>query len=315
MAVVLGLLVAFSLWLLFPENAFAWGPVTHLQLGIEALRNTNLLGHSLRMVLEAFPYDYLYGCIGADIIFAKGLARIHDHSHNWLVGFSVLEEANSPPQEAFAYGYLSHLAADTIAHNYFIPECYVRTYPTKTLRHAYWEVRFDRLEKRALWALAREIARLPQHEEDDELLERVVKRTLFSFKTDKRIFSSLLVLNRMEQWQKMLDNMSEKSIWTLSDRDADKYRKLSLESTLDFLLHLERAACLRMDPTGKDAIVSAKWIRRNLRVLDKRGKLEPDFLAQALKVLQPEDGETGCLKDGGGLPPPSLFGPSKSRSV
>ena len=35
-------------------------------------------------------------------------------------------------------------------------------------------------------------------------MERVVKRTLFSFKTDKRIFHSLLVLNRMDQWQKML---------------------------------------------------------------------------------------------------------------
>jgi hypothetical protein len=308
-----GFIVALFVWLLFPEKAFAWGPVTHLQLGIEALRHTSLLGHSLRMVLEAFPYDYLYGCIGADIIFAKGLAKIHDHSHNWLVGFSVLEEATSPAQEAFAYGYLSHLAADTVAHNYFIPECYVRTYPTKTLRHAYWEVRFDMLEKRDLWSLAREIARLPQHEEDDELLERVVKRTLFSFKTDKRIFSSLLLLNRMEQWQKMLDNMSEKSVWSLTDRDAAKYRGLSFKSTLDFLLNLERADCLKMDPTGKDALLSAKWIRRNLRVLDRRGKVEPDFFAQALKALQPEENDGPFPGNGKRLLSFALDGTSKSR--
>jgi hypothetical protein len=93
----------------------------------------------------------------------------------------------------------------------------------------------------------------------------------------------------MEQWQKMLDNMSEKSVWTLSERDAAKYRALSFRNALDFLLHVERAACLRMDPTGKDALLSAKWIRRNLRVLDRRGKLEPGFLAQALKALQPEE--------------------------
>ena len=313
MVFALGLLVALCAWLLFPEKAFAWGPVTHLQLGIEILRSTDLLGHSLRMVLESFPYDYLYGCIGADIIFAKGLARIHEHSHNWLVGFSILEEANSPAQESFAYGYLSHLAADTVAHNYFIPECYVRTYPAKTLRHVYWEVRFDRLEKRELWTLAREIARLQQHGEDDELLERVVKRTLFSFKTDKRIFSSLLVLNRMEQWQKMLDSMSEKSIWTLTKRDATKYRELSFESALDSLLHLERAACLKMDPTGKDALLSAKWIRRNLRVLDKRGKLEPHFLAQALKAVQPPDPEGDFPGNGGRSRSHSLVDPSKPR--
>lgn len=313
MVYAVSFMVAIFVWLLLPERAFAWGPVTHLQLGIEALRHTSLLGHSLRMVLEAFPYDYLYGCIGADIIFAKGLARIHDHSHNWLVGFSVLEEADSPAQEAFAYGYLSHLAADAVAHNYFIPECYVRTYPTKTLRHAYWEVRFDSLAKSELWSLAREIVRLPQHEEDDHLLERVVKRTLFSFKTDKRIFSSLLVLNRMEQWQRMLDNLSEKSVWTLTGRDAAKYRELSFKNALDFLMYLERADCVKMDPTGKDALLSAKWIRRNLRVLDRRGKLEPDFLAQALKALQPENGDGIFPGNGRRLRSHAPDGASKSR--
>lgn len=313
MVYAFGTVVLFASWLFFPDEALAWGPVTHLQLGIEALRHTSLLSHSLRMVLEAFPYDYLYGCIGADIIFAKGLAKIHDHSHNWLVGFSVLEEASSPAQEAFAYGYLSHLAADTVAHNFFVPECYVRTYPTKTLRHAYWEVRFDRLEKKELWTLARDIARLPQHSEDDELMERVVKRTLFSFKTDKRIFSSLLLLNRMEQWQKMLNNMSERSIWTLSDRDASKYKEMSFKSTLDFLQHLERAECLRLDPTGKDALLSAKWIRRNLRVLDRRGKLEPRFLAQALKAIQPDRKEGDIPGNGGRREVPLLENALKSR--
>ncbi len=276
------------LLLLLPEKAYAWGPVTHLQIGIEALRHLEVVEHSLRMLLQGFPYDYLYGCIGADIIFAKGLARIHEHSHNWLVGFSILEEASTPSQEAFAYGYLSHLAADAIAHNHFIPECMVRSYPVKTIRHVYWEVRFDTFARKELWSLAREIAGMPQHEEDDLLLEKVVKRTLFSFKTDKRIFSSLLVLNRMEQWQRMVENLSEKSPWKLSQEDARRYRELSLKSTLDFLRRPETAACLQMDPTGKDALTSAKWIRKNLRELQKKGRLEPDLYRRAIETLQPK---------------------------
>jgi hypothetical protein len=149
-------------------------------------------------------------------------------------------------------------------------------------------MRFDTLARRELWNLAREIAGLPQHDEDDALLEKVVKRTLFSFKTDKRIFSSLLVLNRMEQWQRMLENLSEKSPWKISSDDAAKYRSLSLKNTLDFLLHPGKAPCLKMDPTGKDALLVARWIRRNLRVLEKRGKLEPNLYFQALRVTQPE---------------------------
>ena len=299
MAYAFGFLVALAFLLLFPENAFAWGPVTHLQLGIETLRHLGLLGHGLRMLLERYPYDYLYGCVGADIIFAKGLARIHDHSHNWLVGRSVLEEAGSPPQEAFAYGYLSHLAADSIAHNYFVPECIVRAYPAKTLRHTYWEIRFDGLARKELWSLAREIVDLPQHEEDDQLLERAVKRTLFSFKTDKRIFSSLLVLNRMEQWRRMLDSLSENSIWTLSDRDRVRYLRLSLNNALDFLTNLERATCLNMDPTGRNALLTAKWMRKNLRSLARRGKLETHLYVQALKALRPEDETVDFLRDHG----------------
>ena len=277
-----------SLWLLIPENAFAWGPVTHLQIGLEALKNVNLLEHSLRMLLQCFPYDYLYGCIAADIIFAKGLARLHEHSHTWAVASAVLEEASTPSQESFAYGYLSHLAADTVAHNYFIPECVVRTYSAKTLRHLYWEVRFDTQAKKELWDLSREIARLPQHEEDDELLEKVVKRTLFSFKTDKKIFHSLLILNRMDQWQKMLYNISEKSPWKLPDQDVTKYLDLSVIKTMDFLTSPNEANCLSMDPIGKNALLSAKWIRRNLRILDRKGKLEPSLYHQALKSLQPD---------------------------
>ncbi len=286
--IALGIL-CFICLVLFPEKAFAWGPVSHLQIGIEALRNLSLYEHGLRMLLQNFPYDYLYGCIAADIILAKGLAKIHEHSHSWAVAFEVLEEASSPSQEAFAYGYLSHLAADVIAHNYFIPECVVKTYSAKTFRHLYWEVRFDTLAKRTLWDLSREIAALPQHGEDDELLEKVVKRTLFSFKTDKKIFHSILILNRMEQWQKMLHNLSGKSPWKLSGKDVRRYRRLSNEITLDFLANPTSAACLSMDPIGKNALLSAKWTRKNLRMLARKGKLEPAFYKEALNSLRPDN--------------------------
>lgn len=291
---ILTFLFIFSL-LLFPDKAFAWGPVTHLQMGLEALKNLSLFEHSLRMVLQGFPYHYLYGCIAADIIFAKGLARLHEHSHSWTVAFEVLEEACSPAQESFAYGYLSHLAADTVAHNYYIPECVVKTYSAKTFRHLYWEVRFDALARRELWDLSREIAALPQHEEDDELLERIVKRTLFSFKTDKKIFHSLLVLNRMEQWQKMLNNLTEKSPWKLSKRDVSRYRELSCHTTLDFLTHLQNAACINMDPIGKNTLLSARWIRKNLRMLERKGKLEPGLYHEALRSLEPEPSQASTI--------------------
>ncbi len=286
--IILFLLATF-IWLLFPEKAFAWGPATHLQIGIEALKNIGLLGQSLQMLLLAHPFDYLYGCIGADIIFAKGLVKQHEHSHSWTIGFTVLEEASTPAQEAFAYGYLSHLAADAIAHNYFIPECVIKNYSAKKFRHAYWEIRFDSLAKKELWDLAQEIACLPQHNEDDQLLKKVVKRTLFPFKADRRLFNGILTINHMHKWQKLMDKLSEKSPWKLSAQDGEKYFNLSFRNSLDLLLNLQKAACLKMDPVGKDALLSAKWTRRNLRILGKKGQLKPGLYSLALKSLQPEN--------------------------
>lgn len=286
MRVILPLFSALLLLLLDPSKAHAWGPVMHLQVGLDILRQADLLHHNLRMLLESFPYDFLYGCIGADIIFAKGLARLHEHSHNWSVGRSVLDEASSPPQQAFAYGYLSHLAADTVAHNHFIPECLVRAYPARTLRHVYWEVRFDELLNRDLWTLAREIARTAPVEED-ELIERVVKRTLFSFKTDKRIFAGILVLHRMDYWHRLLQTLSDRSVWKFDPEDLRAYREFSLHAAMDFLISQESASCLQKDPIGRAELKRAKRARLVLRTLERKGQLQPFMVEQVLRSVQP----------------------------
>ena len=142
--------------------------------------------------------------------------------------------------------------------------------------------------KRELWDLSREIVQLPQHDEDDELLEKVVKRTLFSFKTDKRIFNSLVALNRMDRWQKMLSIHARKSIWQISGEDAAKYHDLSFQATMDFLTQGKHAPCLQKDPIGKNALLASKWMRKNLKMLHKRGKLAPGLYLQALESLRPE---------------------------
>src|SRR4030065_2545752 len=105
-----------------PGMADPWGPATHLELGNAILNNTGLLSAPARALIEAFPFDFLYGNISADIVIGKNLVEELKHCHNWKVGFKLLKKAESDSQRAFVYGYLSHLAADTIAHNHFIPE-------------------------------------------------------------------------------------------------------------------------------------------------------------------------------------------------
>ena len=50
------------------------------------------------------------------------------------------------------------------------------------------------------------------------LVERVVERTLFSFKTNKRIFNSVMALQKLEQWQIMMRRLGDRSRYPLPPR-------------------------------------------------------------------------------------------------
>lgn len=258
------------LLLLLPDEASAWGPATHLQLGWHILNDSAQLIHIVKSLIDRYPYDYLYGCISADIGLGKRFIRELNHCHNWRIGFKVLDRAESPSQKAFAYGYLSHLAADTIAHNHFVPEKMVTAYSTRLLRHLYWEMRFDALADRMVWNLPYEIMK-DIHKDNDPLLESVIGDTFLSFSTNKKIFNHVLLLHRMDQWHRMINKLSSYSRWALHKEDVDVYYHRSLNAILDILCNHRDASCIREDPRGKKNLAMAKRLRRRLKFMKRVG--------------------------------------------
>ena len=256
--------------LFWPDDALAWGPATHLQLGWYILSNPAMLIAPVKSLLETYPYDYLYGCISADIVVGKRFSRALNHCHNWRIGFKVLERADSPFQRAFAYGYLSHLAADTVAHNYFVPEKMVTAFSTRLLRHVYWEMRFDALADRVVWNLPYEIMR-DVHKENDPLLEEVLEDTLLSFNTNKTIFSNVILIHRMEHWHKMINRLALYSRWVLHKEDVDIYYQRSLSAIIDIINNHDKAICLKDDPAGRKSLALAKRLRRRLKFMKRVG--------------------------------------------
>ena len=104
-----------------PTDALAWGPATHVGIGASVLDGLALLPAALAALLYRRRDAYLYGCIAADIVFAKRLSRVKQFCHHWSTGFKLLDSASDDSGTAFAYGYLSPLAADTIAHGKYVP--------------------------------------------------------------------------------------------------------------------------------------------------------------------------------------------------
>src|SRR3989338_912718 len=276
-------------YFLFSREAFAWGPITHLDYANACLQNASAFAPAIRALLAQFPMDFLYGALAADITLGKDYVDYLYNCHNWRVGFLVLNEARDDRERACAYGYLSHLAVDIISHNFFVPYKTIFSYPTRLLGHVYWEMRFDARRPQAVWNLAKKLT-TGDFRHDDQLFQRVLRRTIFSFKTNKRIINSMLSLHKFRHWKTVMHKFHEVSRFQLTDRDIEEYRQLALESELNFLKDPERAACTKVDPTGADKLLYAAETRRDLKRLTRKKIITPaqaeDFLRRAKSALR-----------------------------
>ncbi len=272
---------ALLLIIFFPHDALAWGAGIHLQLGSAVLANLQALEPAMAAVIGEFPHDFLYGCIAADITIGKKFTHYLLHCHRWRVGMRILENAGTPPHKACAYGYLSHLAADTVAHNFFVPYKIMLSFSTLTLKHAYWEMRFETFVDKDIWDTGRRVSQ-ENYRANDALLRRVLSDTIFSFGTNKRIFNSILLVSRLEKWQQVLRTLSDSSRYILEETDREEYMLLARDAVFDFLNNGEDSRYFRADPTGERALQAAEMVRKNLRLLYRSGKITK---AQALEQL------------------------------
>ena len=271
--------------LFLPSESSAWGPGFHLQLGTALLGSLNSLPASVAALIGAFPNDFLYGSIAADITLGKKYTHYLLHCHRWHVGKRLLEEASSDSQRSCAYGYISHLAADVVSHCYYVPISIMRSYPTVVLKHAYWEVRFDSFVDPDMWGLGMRVAR-EHFEDNDQLLRQVISNTLFSFGTNKRIFNSILLISRLEKWQQLISAMNGVSRLQLHEDERSEMTLLSTEAVVEILSDLSSSPWLAADPTGEHALRAAESVRKNLRLLFQSGKITKESASAELESLK-----------------------------
>jgi hypothetical protein len=233
------LVVAF---LLIPAAAFAWGPLTHIYLGNELYSLSPLLPASLLEILRRYRKDFLYGNLMADIIIGKKYLPDHKSSHSWDVAFSLLKAAGTDQQKAFVYGYMSHLAADTVAHNAY-------TVDKKNIGHAVVEMKADSIIDKKYWLQAMAIDRKIQIR-NDMFLENSLDRFIFSFKTNKRIFKGMVLLSVLNR-ERISDFIDRNLITSLPDREAiEGLRQESLDKMIDLFQNWEKSDVVRVNPSG-----------------------------------------------------------------
>jgi len=179
---------------LVPSFAFAWGPMTHMYLGNEIFAYAPLIPAGIFSLLRQYRQDYLYGNLMADSILGKQYLPDDKSSHSWDVGLKLLDQAQAWPEKAFAYGYISHLAADTVAHG-------VLTEDMKNMEHAWMEMKADGMINKIYWLQSMSFSKAVQRR-NDRFMESTLDRYVFSFKTNKRIYKGMVFLSLLNRERK-----------------------------------------------------------------------------------------------------------------
>lgn len=269
-----------SLCLLFTDSAFAWGPATHLHYGLTILSLLSELPVYIRELLSGQTLNFLYGCVSADIVLAKKLGKALTHCHRWENGIRLIEETDHPKIKAFAFGYVCHLAADTISHNCYVPSKTIESYDSGILKHMYWELMFDKkVTTPEIIALFQEIAKT-DFRECDEYMESKIQMRIFGFSTNKKIFNQLLILQGLNRWQKLWTGLSDKNPWTLHPGEVEQYTERSIHAIMSFLKEYKNSHYTKVDPTGEKRLKGAEILKKHYR---KQLSLE---LAPSVKLVR-----------------------------
>ena len=186
---IISLAVCIIFDLLFTENAFAWGPGIHTATVLSTLSDAGALLPSIAKIITSFPREYLYGCLAADFFVGKSKKKNAGHPHNWEGGFKFLSEANDDREAAFAYGFLTHLAADVAAHNLFIPNLIDSWHTQKKIGHLYWELKADYLIGPAYTKFAKNILGMDNRVCDD-LISLTARKSSNKLKANKLLYSN-----------------------------------------------------------------------------------------------------------------------------
>ncbi len=249
-----------------PGVAQAWGPSVHLWIGDVLIQSLVAVAPLVAALIRRHARSFLYGSLSPDFYIGKGSTYHDRHCHNWSTGHRLLEQARDPAQRAFAYGYLAHLSADVIGHNHFVPNHLYRTFGSKKLGHAYFELHADNLMDPAYRELAALVVSAPQRDNDLLLNEVIVEKAL-PFGAGKLLFARFLRWSNGRMVRRVLERARGYSENLLAVDDVRDQIALSLALAIEVLgrARPQDSVVCGFDPIGARNIALAKDLRRETR--------------------------------------------------
>ncbi|MFB6355127.1 MAG: zinc dependent phospholipase C family protein [bacterium] len=272
---------------LIATPAKAWGPGTHMYLGQQVL-TMGLIGGSIGTMIANHREAFLYGNVIADLVIGKNMIEQEEHSHSWNVAERVRERAESHEDRAFAMGFWMHLAADTVAHNIFVPRKVLTTASTSKFGHAYWEFRAEHLISDETWdelesLINRDFSR------QEEQLESSIHKTPLPFTLNWLYIKGIVRLSTVKQWRRVIKLIDRYSRYELTEQEMSVYYDLSLQRMEDSVSEKPaRHHILDLDPTGGDMIQSMCSTRQELQRMIAAGLVDESIYDEFTDELFPD---------------------------
>jgi len=282
---VIGALLIVVAILLAPLPALAFGPIAHLDMGLDLLGSASLFAAGVSRLIRRYPDAFLRGTLDPDRSLAKNLASYEQHSHNWEHALQQFRLARSEEERAAFLGYLCHLAADAVAHNSFVPLRMVESWRNPAAGHLYWEMRLDAQVRRTTGVSLLWLAD-PNQPAHKAFLRRTVRPSLPGRGWQVHVTGLVLRVQRGRAYGNAADLLDRRSRLQIAAPEVEWTRRVAMGAQQEILAALGDARVLGIDPRGIGALRQARALRRELRGMrEGEGDTEVAHRIEAARAL------------------------------
>ena len=280
--ILIGMIVFIITELFISQGAWAWGPAIHTVISCTILERIDQILPAIASMINSYSLQFIYGSMAADFFIGRGTKKKDGHSHNWDTGFRLLKESRDEREASYAYGFLSHLAADVVAHNYFVPDLINRLSMWRKIGHIYSEAVADKFVGPLYMRIARDILSMDQLS-FDKMLKSVVRKSGRGLTTKRHLFTQSVKISDYLYClpTTYLSNNNQK--YKISSEYLVFMIELSYRLVKDLLSYPDSSPCLSHDPIGSNnlriagkGMVMSKLL--NNRQPDRQFPVDPELL-------------------------------------
>jgi len=252
----------------FDKFILSWGPGIHLHIGNKLIEDEELEPKKSEIIRNN-KKEFFYGTIAPDITLGKKYIKdLEKHSHIWETGFNVVKKAKTDKELALGYGYLTHLAADVIAHNYYLPKELLLASGLRNFQHTILEMKVDMILYHDTYKLIENVLK-ENYKKEDEFLKNIISKATLPFGINKKIFEYSLKIVKSKYINRTMKRLTKYEEWELKNKKLiKKYHNYSYKLAKDVLNEMENSKVTKYDPNGEIHLNDSKYQRKKLNKID-----------------------------------------------